>query len=200
MERTPLTESLARLDALISKHGLDREELLDSDDLARRTALPTETVRTLLGGGRPPDETVNDRVRSRVRTLAAARLASTKRCMADLAAELHDELGVSEIWARSVCDGKKVPNVELLHALVRFFGVEGEAFFTLPADAALSRELQKVLDEIENDPVVALMDQYGVRSTDLRMHGSLPRRQLERLLEGVFRSVVPELDDGSGAR
>ncbi|MGW3341418.1 hypothetical protein ACWDCL_28550 [Streptomyces sp. NPDC001009] len=120
--------------------------------------------------------------------------------MADLAAELHDELGVSEIWARSVCDGKKVPNVELLHALVRFFGVEGEAFFTLPADAALSRELQKVLDEIENDPVVALMDQYGVRSTDLRMHGSLPRRQLERLLEGVFRSVVPELDDGSGAR
>ncbi|WP_329008188.1 hypothetical protein [Streptomyces sp. NBC_01601] len=200
MEPAPLAESLARLDALISKHGLDRDELLDPDDLAQRTALPAETVRSLLVGGRPPDETVNDRVRSRVRTLAAARLASTKRRMADLAAELHDELGVSEMWARSVCDGKKVPNIELLHALVRFFGVEGEAFFTLPADDALSRELQKVLGEIENDPVVALMDQYGVRSTDLRMHGSVPRRQLERLLEGVFRSVAPEPEDGGESR
>ncbi|MFG3044175.1 hypothetical protein ACGFZR_04495 [Streptomyces sp. NPDC048241] len=200
MEPVPLAESLVRLDALIGKHGLDRDEFLDPDDLARRTALPVETVRCLLAGGKPAEETVNDRVRARVSTLAAARLAATKRRMADLAAELHDELGVSEMWARSVCDGKKVPNVELLHALVRFFGVEGEAFFTLPADETLSRELRKILGDIENDPVVALMDQYGVRSTDLRMHGSVPRRQLERLLEGVFRSVVPEPEDGSGKR
>ncbi|MEV7287686.1 hypothetical protein AB0O01_24480 [Streptomyces sp. NPDC093252] len=53
-------------------------------------------------------------------------------------AQLHRELGVSEYWARQVCGGRKVPSLEFLHGLVRFFRVDGgEAFFTASADEAL---------------------------------------------------------------
>ncbi|MGW5336023.1 hypothetical protein [Streptomyces bauhiniae] len=192
MEPPPLAESLARIEALVVERGLDGEELLDPAALATRTALPQETVRALLAGEEPPRDTVNDRVRARIRTLAAARLASSNRRMADLAAEMHTRFGVSQMWARQVCDGKKMPNVELLHELVGFFGVAGEAFFTLPADEALDQVLRKIIARFENDPLQALMDQYGVRSTDLRTHGSPSRRQLERLLEGVFHSMTTD--------
>lgn len=128
-----------------------------------------------------------------------AHLAATGRRMSDLTAELHARLGVSEMWARQVCDGKKVPNLELLHGLVKFFGVDGEeGFFTAPAHDALNRALLPALRGLETDPLQALMDRYGVRGTDLRAHGSMSRRQLERLLEGVLRSVLP--DEGAARR
>ncbi|MFE2434667.1 hypothetical protein [Streptomyces sp. NPDC059409] len=173
----------------------DRSKLLDAAELARRTALPVSTVRSLLQGGTPPDDSVNDRVRTRIAALAEAEMAATGKRMSDLASDISERLGVSGYWARQVCDGKKVPSVELLHGLVEYFGVEeGEAFFTAPAADALNRVLLPVLhglEDPENDPVLALMDRYGVRSADLRAHGSLTREQLERLLEGVLRSVVP---------
>ncbi|MFJ5842303.1 hypothetical protein ACIQGO_37125 [Streptomyces shenzhenensis] len=195
----PLPETLERLDALIEEHSLKRSELLDPAMLANKAALPESTVRTLLAGGMAPAEAVNDRARARIHTLAMARLAATGRRMADLAAELHAELGISEMWARQVCDGKKVPNLELLHGLVNFFDVAGgEAFFTAPADDALNRVLLPTLRRLESDPLQALLDQFGVRGTDLRMHGSMTRLQLERLLEGVLRSVLP--DEGEDRR
>ncbi|MER6532081.1 hypothetical protein [Streptomyces sp. NPDC001508] len=195
----PLPETLERLEALIEAQELDRSQLLDPAKLAIETALPESTVRILLAGGVPPADTVDDRARARIRALAIANLEATGRRMADLAAEVHTKTGVSEVWARQVCDGKKTPNLDLLHGLVNFFGVkEGEAFFTAPADEALNRVLLPTLRELESnapDPVQALMDRYGVRETDLRLHGSMTRRQLERLLEGVFRSVLPEEGD-----
>lgn len=197
-----LSETLQRLQKLITERGLNRSELLNPAALAAQTALCEGTVRTLLEGGTAPEDTVNDRVRSRIKTLAQARLTSTGRRMSDLAADVSQRLGISEVWARLVCDGKKVPSVDLLHGLVQFFGVEerrGEAFFTVPADEALNQALLPVLLQMEHpetDPVQALMERFGVQVTDLRHHGSMSREQLERLLEGVFRSVLPPEGEG----
>ncbi|MCQ4204304.1 hypothetical protein ACFW5W_03910 [Streptomyces sp. NPDC058783] len=191
---SPLSETLRRLDRVVQEKEV-RTKLLDAAELARRTALPVSTVRSLLQGGTPPDDSVNDRVRTRIAALAEAEMAATGKRMSDLASDISERLGVSGYWARQVCDGTKVPSVELLHGLVEYFGVEeGEAFFTASAADALNRVLLPVLHGLEgpeNDPVLALMDRYGVRSADLRAHGSLTREQLERLLEGVLRSVVP---------
>ncbi|MET9355062.1 hypothetical protein ABZY14_19055 [Streptomyces sp. NPDC006617] len=191
---SPLSETLRRLDRVIQGKE-DRSTLLDAAQLAGRTALPVSTVRSLLQGGVPPDDSVNDRVRMRIAALAEAEMAATGKRMSDLASDISERLGVSVYWARQVCDGKKVPSVELLHGLVEYFGVEeGEAFFTASAADALNRVLLPVLyglEHPESDPVLALMDRYGVRSADLRAHGSLTREQLDRLLEGVLRSVVP---------
>ncbi|WP_186777515.1 hypothetical protein [Streptomyces salinarius] len=191
---SPLSETLRRLDRVVQEKEV-RTKLLDAAELARRTALPVSTVRSLLQGGTAPDESVNDRVRTRIAALAEAEMAATGKRMSDLASDVSERLGVSGYWARQVCDGTKVPSVELLHGLVEYFGVEeGEAFFTASAADALNRVLLPVLhglEDPENDPVLALMDRYGVRSADLRAHGSLTREQLERLLEGVLRSVVP---------
>ncbi|MEV0981860.1 hypothetical protein [Streptomyces sp. NPDC049915] len=171
--------------------------LIDPEKLAEQTALPEATVLALLhGGATPPADSVNDRVRSRIRTLAQAYIKGSGGRMSELASRISESLGVSEVWARLVCDGKKMPSVELLHGLVQFFNVEGgEAFFTEPADQALNRALLPIVDKLQcaegGDPLLALMDRYGVRATDLRMHGSFTREQLERLLEGILRSVVP---------
>lgn len=123
---TQLPESLRRLNALIEEQGLNRSELLDPKEMADRTALPESTVRTLLSGGTVPADTVNDRVCARINTLANAHLDRTGRRMSDLAADIRERLGVSDYWARQVCDGKKVPSVEFLHGLVEYFAVEGE--------------------------------------------------------------------------
>ncbi|WP_405877190.1 hypothetical protein OG762_02010 [Streptomyces sp. NBC_01136] len=196
---TQLPESLRRLNALIEEQGLNRSELLDPKEMADRTALPESTVRTLLSGGTVPADTVNDRVCARINTLANAHLDRTGRRMSDLAADIRERLGVSDYWARQVCDGKKVPSVEFLHGLVEYFAVEGgEAFFTMPAADVLDRVLRPVLQKLENpesDPVQALMAKYGVRDMDLRQHGSMTPEQLDRLLEGVIRSVVPPQED-----
>ncbi|MER6030901.1 hypothetical protein [Streptomyces sp. NPDC001851] len=189
-----LHETLRRLTALIEERGLKRSELLNPRELAARTALPETDVRVLLKGGTPPADKVNDRVRTRIKALADAHLTRTGRRMSDLAADIGSCLGVSGYWARQVCDGRKVPSVAFLHGLVEYFGVEGgEAFFTAPADEALNRALFPALVRLENphtDPVQALLDRYGVSTTDLRTNGSLTRGQLERLLEGVLRSVL----------
>ncbi|MFD5653033.1 hypothetical protein [Streptomyces sp. NPDC127039] len=191
---SPLSETLRRLDRVVQERE-GRSKPLDAAELAVRAALPVSTVRSLLQGGVPPDDSVNDRVRTRIAALAEAEMAATGKRMSDLASDISERLGVSGYWARQVCDGKKVPSVELLHGLVEYFGVEeGEAFFTASAADALNRVLLPVLhglEQPENDPVLALMDRYGVRSADLRANGSLTREQLERLLEGVLRSVVP---------
>ncbi|WP_229882440.1 hypothetical protein [Streptomyces alanosinicus] len=181
---------------LIDEHGLRRSDVLDPKQLAVQTAQPETVVAHLLNGGAPPVDTVSERASARIKTLSNDYLARTGKRMSDLAAEVSLRSGVSEVWARQVCDGKKTPNIELLHHLVGFFGVDGgESFFTASADEALNRVLLSVLAKLDNpgtDPVGALLDRYGVKAADLRQHGSMTRQQLERVLEGVLRSVVPE--------
>ncbi|MFD6189910.1 hypothetical protein [Streptomyces sp. NPDC060275] len=132
---------MRRLDKVVQGKEA-RSKLLDAAQLAARTALPVPTVRILLQGGVPPDASVNERVRTRIAALAEAEMAATGKRMSELASDISGRLGVSGYWARQVCDGKKVPSVELLHGLVEYFGVEeGEAFFTASATDALNRVL-----------------------------------------------------------
>jgi antitoxin component HigA of HigAB toxin-antitoxin module len=198
-QHTPLHKTLQRLDDLIGERGLNRSDILDPQTLAARTALPQSTVRSLLKGAAPPADTVNERVCARIKALSDAYLARSGKRMSDLAAAVAARLEISDVWARSVCDGKKIPNVTHLHRLVQFFDVDGgESFFTAPADEALNRVLLPALQRLEHpeqDPVAALLDRYGVKGADLRAHGSVSRVQLERILEGVLRSVAPEEED-----
>ncbi|MGW3267912.1 hypothetical protein [Streptomyces sp. NPDC001056] len=199
MESTPLPETLRRLDALIQQEGLDRSEFLSPRRLAVRTALPESVVRTLLRGGQPPVETVNERVRSRIKALADDRLARTGQRMSDLAGGISRQLGVSAFWARQVCAGAKVPSVELLHGLVDFFGVEGgEAFFTAPASEALHRELLSMVaarSATEGRPtaVVASSRHDDVRGFALRQARNLPEERWN-VLNATLKALL-ELDD-----
>ncbi|MGV9254581.1 hypothetical protein [Streptomyces sp. NPDC003697] len=104
-------------------------------------------------------------------------------------------LDISDVWARKLLNGQKMPNVPLLHGLAEFFKVEGgEAFFTATPAGSLNRVLQSRLEKYENpatDPVQALMQRYGVVAADMRHHGTLTPEQLETLLAGVIKSVMP---------
>ncbi|WP_185124030.1 hypothetical protein [Streptomyces sp. TLI_185] len=45
------------------------------------------------------------------------------------------------------------------------------------------------------------MDRYGVKATDLPRHGMMTPEQLDRLMEGVIRSAVPQqAGEGGTAR
>ncbi|MCS0603095.1 hypothetical protein NX794_18030 [Streptomyces sp. LP11] len=194
-----LPETLRRLDAALDEHGVSRSQLLDPRDLAARTALGEDTVRALLAGDAPPDEDVNDRVRRRIRTLADAYTARTGKRKAELVAEVSRSLNISDYWARLVCDGKKVPNVQILHGLVKFFGLGDakEAYFTDEAPDALNRELLTILRRYEcpgSDPLRTLMRRYGVERVALRSpgHPQLSIEQFEELLAQVLRVVLPQ--------
>ncbi|MGW4563016.1 hypothetical protein ACWEN3_11585 [Streptomyces sp. NPDC004561] len=163
-----------------------------------------DTVRTLLHGGEPSADTVNERVRTRIKALADTHLAQTGKRMSDLAGSISQQLGVSALWARKVCSGEKVPSVELLHGLVGFFGVEGgESFFTAPAADALNRALLPVLaalkatpdrSETAADPLVEALSRYDdVRRIALRQARELPQERWN-VLSATLNALL-ELDD-----
>lgn len=197
-----LPQTLERLDALVRRLGVQRSEVLDVRDLATRTALPEDCVRALLRGDEVPEDTVNERVRARIKVLADAYLARTGKRMSDLAGRMERDLGISGVWARSICTGKKVPSVELLHELVRFFKVEGgEGFFTDPAPEALNRALLSVLASLQpvpaehsDNPMTVLAADGDVRGLALRQARELsPERW--RVLNATLKALL-ELDEG----
>ncbi|MFF0104329.1 hypothetical protein [Streptomyces hirsutus] len=196
-ERLP--ETLRRLDALIEARGLTRSEVLDSRELAGRTLLSEQAVRTLLEGGTLPADTVNDRVRARVKALADAHLARTGERMSGLAGSISRQLGVSAFWARQVCAGDKVPSVELLHGLVGFFRVEeGEAFFTAEAPEVLHRALLPILAELEpssgpEPPKIGWPEHDDVRGIALRQARDLPPERWA-VLNATLKALL-EFDD-----
>ncbi|MFJ3658265.1 hypothetical protein ACIPPR_33780 [Streptomyces nigra] len=200
-----LPETLQRLSAYIDEQSL---EPLDARQLSDRTALPEETVRALLNGESPEPDTVEVRVCTRLVRLANAHMVRNGGKLVDLISAVvrhfaQQGIDISEMWARQLLTGKKVPNIVYLHGLGQFFQVEGgEQFFTAPAHAALNRVLLTDLRRLEGveaqDPMEALMKRYGVVGTDLRMHGHEPlnAEQLDRILAGVFRSLFPTSEDG----
>ncbi|WNM32769.1 hypothetical protein RKE30_21375 [Streptomyces sp. Li-HN-5-11] len=210
MEAPPqLPETLQRLDELITERGLKRSDLLDPAALAARTALPELTVRSLLRGANLPTDTVNDRVRARIRALSQAHLTRTGQRMADLAGSISRQLGVSTVWARQVCSGDKMPSVELLHGLVDFFRVEGgEAFFTAPAPEALNRVLLRILasqEPISEKPqatagsLAAVHAEFqDVRGIALRQARDLPEERW-KVLNATLKALL-ELDESEGDR
>ncbi|WP_331732555.1 hypothetical protein [Streptomyces sp. NBC_00989] len=191
-----MDETLRRLDELITERGLKREDIFDVGTLAAQTALPDAVVRRLLKGRKPTPDTVVERVCARMKVVSAAHLARSGKRMSELAADIHRVLNISDVWARSVCEGKRMPNVALLHHLAAYFGVEdGERYFTAPADEALNRVLLPTLRQLEvpeADALTLLLRQYGVESAHLRQDGSMTRQQIERVLKGVLRSVLPQ--------
>lgn len=197
---TSLPETLKRLDALIQERDLERSGLLNPKELAAKTALPEHVVRTLLRGGTPPGDTVNERVRARIQVLSEARLERTGERMSDLIGSISRQLGVSGVWARQVCSGGKMPSVELLHGLVDFFRVEGgEAFFTAPAAEALNRVLLPVLAEQQGaaDPLAAVRAQFDdVRGVALRQAHDLPPERWN-VLNATLKALL-ELDESEG--
>ncbi len=191
---THLPETLRRLDALIEERGSSRRDQLDVPDLARRTLLSEQSVRTLLEGGTPPADTVSERVRTRIRALADAHLARTGERMSDLAGAVSRRLGVSAYWARQVCAGDKVPSVELLHGLVGFFGVEGgEAALTAEPSEALNRALLPLLTELEAPAAVGRPGHDDVRGIALRRARELPPERWA-VLNATLNALL-ELDD-----
>ncbi|MEU7428006.1 hypothetical protein [Streptomyces sp. NPDC040750] len=188
-----LPETLRRLQECVDEH--DRSKLLDPASLAAKTALPHGTIQALLSGQDVPADAVEDRVTARIKALAEARLVETGRRLSDLVAEVSTQLGISQVWARKLLCGEKMPNVPLLHGLAEFFHVDGgEAYFTAPPADALNRVLLPMLRQLEvpeSDPVQALMKRYGVVTTDLRRHSSMSQQQLEQVIASVIRSVVP---------
>lgn len=199
-----LPETLERLEVLVQQLGRTRSDLLDPQELALRTALPEETVRILLQGGEPPADTVNERVRARISSLADAHLARTGERMSDLAGHVSRRLGVSGFWARQVCTGEKTPSVDLLHGLVGFFGVEGgEAFFTVPASEALNRALLTVLAGLAPAQEGAVVPLAGVRSRHDDVRGIALRRARDlpeerwHVLNATLNALL-ELDEHEG--
>jgi transcriptional regulator with XRE-family HTH domain len=191
----PLPRTLARLDALAARTGVDRGQLLDVTALSERTALGEVVVRTLLDGGEPPGDRIDDRVRGRVRALHTAHLVRSGKRTADVCKEVAERLSISPEWARQLLLGKKMPNVPDLTELAAFFGVEeGVRFFTDPAAAVLDRELRRVLAGLEGDggdgPLVEFATRHGVVTLALRGgRMNLTRRKQEALavmLEGLL--------------
>jgi transcriptional regulator with XRE-family HTH domain len=191
----PLPRTLARLDALTARTGADRGQLLDVCALSERTALREDVVRTMLDGGEPPGDRIDDRVRGRVRALHTAYLARSGKRTVDVCKEVAERLSISPEWARQLLLGKKMPNVPDLTELAAFFGVEeGVRFFTDPAAAVLDRELRRVLEGLEGDgaegPLVEFATRHGVVTLALRGgRMNLTRRKQEALavmLEGLL--------------
>lgn len=209
MDSAPsLPETLERLEALMQERDLEQSHLLNPRELAAKTALPEHTVRALLRGSTLPADTVNERVRARLKALSEAHLARHGQRMSDLAGSISRKLGVSGVWARQVCSGDKMPSVELLHGLVDFFQVEGgEAFFTAPAPESLSRVLQPVLAAQQQevggrphatvDPLTAVSEQFDdVRGIALRQAQNLPEERWN-VLHATLKALL-ELDENEG--
>ncbi|MER8119010.1 hypothetical protein [Streptomyces sp. NPDC094031] len=191
----PLPETLQRL----RRHA--GEQALNPQELAADTALPEAVVALLLEGDTPPADTVDERVCARVKVLADAHMSHHKKRLSDLVREVQQCCGISDVWARKVLQGDKVPSVSLLHHLADFFKVEGgESFFTASSADALNRVLLTKLSAYEDpnsDPIRALMNKHGIVSTDLRMHGhQMSNGQMEQMLADILRSVINPPDQG----
>ncbi|MEU6406018.1 hypothetical protein [Streptomyces sp. NPDC046985] len=183
---------------MIEREGLDGPAIFDPAELSGKTSLPVLVVERLLHGERVPDDSVEERVCARMRTISAAHMASRGMGKMALVNEVAERLSLSTAWARKLVDGEKVPTVTFLHQLVRYFGVEDERYFTATASDALNRVLLPVLERYENpesDPVQALMKRYGIVGADMRQHGMISPEQLEALFAGVIKSVMPPRGD-----
>jgi transcriptional regulator with XRE-family HTH domain len=199
----PLDETLRRLERRITEGKLDRRKILNPGELAAKTSLPLATVQALLRGKGVPEEPFKVQVTGRIATFLTMymnRDEKSKRTETQLVAELHQNLGLSKEWVRQIVRGQKVPSSEALHELAVYFKLDGqETYFTSAPATALNRELTRILHRYEapeRDPIDALMERWGVKSTDMRLHGGggKNKEEIARLLEAVFKTVLPQED------
>lgn len=152
----PLSETLARLDALIAERGLDRAEVLDIPELSRRTLLTEGRISRLLAGEELPEESINERVSGRVKILFEKLVAKTGKRATDVRREIASQLDVSPEWVRLLTLGSKVPTIEhgipLQEYFEVYFGTE-EGFLWATNAQLLNKALQSTLTDIERHPV-----------------------------------------------
>lgn len=196
----PLSETLDRLEALLKEQELDRGDALKVDELAFATALPKETVQALLDRKPVPEDTLEDRVCARIAALAASYIDTTGKRAADVRREVAAAMGRSPEWARQLLAGQSMPNLPNFLALRSYFEQAlnldiDEAFFTAPADEALNRALQPIVDRLGGyDPLAAVLAELQVARIDHRAANLSARRR--EALAAFIRSVV--VDDEAG--
>ncbi|HZG07269.1 MAG TPA: transcriptional regulator [Streptomyces sp.] len=184
----PLHGILRRLDTLLERRGLTREDVVDPDELSAATGLATTEIRTLLRGGRPRERTLGEFVPRRVNFLYKRLLAASGRRPADIVGEVAAALNATSVWARSLLQGDKLPNVPHLTALAEYFRVP-VTFFTDSAPVALARELRPIVSRLEEpDPLATLMERFGIQRVHARTDGPITPSQKAAI--AAFLEVV----------
>lgn len=189
--RCSLSETLARVRTLIAERGLHQEAVLDASKLARAALLDEAEVQAVLAGeelrdGDSCEEAVKQRVRQRLARAYRAYLDTNGITFAQGIRTLAARLGISEMWARQLVKGVKVPSVGHLPQLAEFFAVDLRTF-TDPADQNLNRVLQPLLRDLQSeDPVADLMNEHGLAGISFR--GLAPERRA--MLAGVIKAVL----------
>lgn len=189
----PLPETSRRIDELITDHRLDRNDVLDAKTLSERTGIPAHTVQTLLEGTEFAEDDVDTRARTRLQFLHETHRAPDGRPYEFK--DIADAIGISEVWARALLTGKKVPSMKHGHALTQFFDVP-EGFLTAKATDALNRELGPILQILQGatDPLNQVMTSHGLVTIAQRGTRSLTQRQKSAIASML--DVV--LDEGTG--
>ncbi|NUV58822.1 transcriptional regulator [Streptomyces sp. CAI-85] len=186
-----LPETLARLRTLIAEKGLRQETVFDVPTLSRAAVLDEAEVRALLAGeelhdGGSGEEAVKERVRSRLARTYQVYLDTHRVSFAEGIRTVAARLDISEMWARQLVKGVKVPSVGHLPQLAEFFAVDLH-FFTDAAPDNLNRALQPLLRELQSeDPVAELMSEHGLAGISFR--GLAPERRA--MLAGVIKAVL----------
>ncbi|RSS78366.1 hypothetical protein [Streptomyces sp. WAC06614] len=154
-----LTATVRRIDSLLDRMGLDREDVLRVEGeggLSYASGVAPETVRELLRGERPaevvpPEDAVEARHRlvvERILFLRATRLrtaADGSRRTYSLA-EIAAGAGTSAQWLDKMIRTGKAPNLDHTAGIAAFFGERIEFLVDEPAEA-----LHRVLREIHKD-------------------------------------------------
>jgi hypothetical protein len=192
-----LSSTLDRIDRLLQEKQADRDKELDVDDLAFRTALPKSTVQALLNREPAPQDELEQRVCARIAAVGTAYLDTTGKRAADVRREIAAAVGRSPEWARLLLAGQSMPTVPNFVAVREYlqrglpFEID-EKFFTAPADEALSRALQPVVERLGgHDPLEAVLAELQVRSVDHRA-ADMSTRQRVALAEFIRAVVTPD--------
>ncbi|MEV7415010.1 hypothetical protein [Streptomyces sp. NPDC089919] len=171
--------TLGRIDELVRRAGLDRDELLRVEGeggLAYAAGLAPEDVRALLRGepvpapdsGCDPVEQRHRQVVDRIALLRRTRLRTTpdgQRRACSLA-EIAAGAGTSAQWLDKMLKTGRVPNLDHAAGIAGFFG-ESIEFLVAPPAEALDRVLQRIHKTLL-EQTVERQDQ------DLRRLGAVP--------------------------
>lgn len=185
----PLHDLLGRLDRLLEARDKTREDVLNVDRLAAATGLTRQEVGTLLRGRRLRARQTAEYVPQRVRLLCERHEQKTGKTLARMVGDLTAGGAMGDVWARKLLQGERVPSVPHLGVLADYFGVP-VAYFMDSAPVALARELRPIVDELEEDPLDALMDRFGIQAVHARTDGRLTpsqRATIAGLIEVVLR-------------
>ncbi|AIS02238.1 hypothetical protein [Streptomyces glaucescens] len=187
-----LPGTLGRLRALVAERGLEEEAVLDIAKLSRATLLDETEIRAVLAGqgsggsDSSEEEAIKKRVRDRLVRAYRAYLEANRITFPEGIRALAARLGISEMWARQLVKGAKVPSVGHLTQLAEFFAVDLHTF-TDTADESLNRALQPLLRQLQtDDPVTELMSEHGLSGINFR--GLAPERRA--MLAGVIKAVL----------